>query len=166
MVRKTRKRKTVEHHHFLLRMETRKCPKKGDEEKIKTLITKIIHEIHMKSLGGPFIYYVNHPVYKSGMTAINPIETSHLAFHFWNSPEKHILHNSNSKCLLQFDIYTCGPLTKHNIYNILHNLSVFEPTHINATLINRKYGMTIDQQIKWDKHQEPWSEWLEKTYRG
>ena len=43
----------IEHHHLLLRMETKTCPGPEDKEKAAKLITDIIHDIKMKLLGEP-----------------------------------------------------------------------------------------------------------------
>jgi hypothetical protein len=40
-------------------METIKFPEKKDASKFKKLIKKIISDINMKILGGPFIYYLD-----------------------------------------------------------------------------------------------------------
>jgi S-adenosylmethionine/arginine decarboxylase-like enzyme len=171
MVRKTknnrtRKQKaknfeTVQHHHFLLRMETQSCPGPDDKEKAEHMIHMIINDIHMQLLDKPHVYYMKLPLFNEGLTAIAPIQTSHIAFHFWVRPDRQILHHKESKCLLEFDIYTCGNMSMQQIHKVLHHLSVFKPTHVDATLLNRKWSLTIDKHIKWDLSQGPWTQWLE-----
>lgn len=157
----TRKIKKIQHHHFLLRMETSKCPLEDDKDMARDLITYIIRDIDMKLLAAPHIYYVKYPKYNEGLTAIAPIQTSHIAFHFWKSPDKKILHNSASNCLLQFDIYTCGSLSLKHIQRILHHLTRFGPTHVNATLLNRNYSLTLERQLMWDKGTKDWGKWVD-----
>ena len=152
----------IQHHHFLLRMETRTCPTADDKDMAGDLITRILHDIKMKPLDKPHVYYVKEPKYNEGLTAICPIQTSHIAFHFWTNPEPKILNNSESKCLLQFDIYTCGLLTLNNIRQVLHHLTVYEPTHVNATLINRNHSMSVDRHIRWDKDEHTWTQWVDR----
>ncbi len=92
----------------------------------------------MKLLYTPSVYYVLRPQYNKGLTAIAPIQTSHIAFHFWKNPDPAILKSAGSRCLLEFDIYTCGALSLTNIRHVLHHLSVFGLTRIDATVLNRK----------------------------
>jgi len=116
----------------------------------------------MKPLDTPKIYYVSRPHYNEGLTAITPIQTSHIAFHFWSNPDRKILHHPDSKCLLEFDLYTCGTLTHRHIERVLHHLTQFGPTHLNLTLLNRNLSLTIDQQSTWDKTEMGWVDWIEQ----
>jgi S-adenosylmethionine/arginine decarboxylase-like enzyme len=141
-------------------METKSCPSKNDKKLIDNIIVNIVKDTGMKLLDKPHIYYVDKPKYGEGLTAIAPIQTSHISFHFWKYPEIDILHNPESKCLLEFDIYTCGSLTMKHIERVLHHLSRFEPTHVNGTLLNRKYSLTLDKKMRWNINQKPWNEWL------
>lgn len=164
MVRKTRKQKKhplLQHHHLLLRMEMKTCPSKEQKDDAERMIERIVHDIHMKLLDKPHVYYVSVPRYNEGLTAIAPIETSHIAFHFWKTPDRAILHNSQSKCLLEFDIYTCSSLTIHQIQRVLHHLSCYKPTHVDITLLNRNWSLTVERHMRWDIEQgEPWTKWL------
>lgn len=162
---KTRKQKRgydkIQHHHFLLRMETKSCPLEKDKPRVKALVSTILDDIGMKRLDEPRIYYVVNPYYNEGLTAIVPIQTSHIAFHFWKNPEPAIMHSKDSKCLLEFDIYTCGILTLQQIHKVLHHLTQFHPTHVDITLLNRKWSLTIDRHMKWDLSESTWREFLE-----
>jgi S-adenosylmethionine/arginine decarboxylase-like enzyme len=153
----------IQHHHLLLRLELETCPKKEDKEKIENLIQHIIDDIQMKSLAPPRVYYVEYPKYNEGLTGIAPIETSHIAFHFWTRPDKRILHTSKSNCLLEFDIYTCGSLTQRNIAHVLHHLTQFKPTYADITVLNRNWGLTIERHMHWDMNSNArsWANWLE-----
>ena len=155
------KKEKIQHHHFLLRLETKSCPLESEKEKAKELIMRITHDIHMKLLGEPRVFYVKGPKYKEGMTAIAPIQTSHIAFHFWINPDRKILHHKESKCLLEFDLYTCGSLTLENIRKILHHFTVYGPTHANISLLNRNYSLTLERQLLWDKTNKPWTSWVD-----
>jgi S-adenosylmethionine/arginine decarboxylase-like enzyme len=154
--------KEIQHHHFLLRMETMKCPSEQDKDEARIMIENIINDIGMKLLASPHVYYVKYPRYNEGLTAIAPIQTSHIAFHFWARPNPRILSNKKSKCLLQFDIYTCGSLTLKNIQRILHHLTRFEPTHVNATLLNRNWSLTFERHMRWNDADNDgnWQQWL------
>ena len=150
----------LEHHHLLLRLETKTCPGPEDKQLAEDMITHIIRDIKMKLLGKPHVYYVSNPKYNEGLTAIAPIQTSHIAFHFWKSPDPKILRNPNSNCLLEFDIYTCSRLSIKDIKHVLHHLTCFKPTHADITLLNRKWSLTVDRHMRWDSEM-PWAKWLE-----
>ena len=158
----TRKLKKIQHHHLLLRVETKTCPQHNEKHVARAMVSNIIKDIRMKPLDTPKIYYVKLPRYNEGLTAITPIQTSHIAFHFWNRPECSILHHKDSHCLLEFDLYTCGTMTSRHIQRILHHLSQFHPTHINATLLNRNRSLTIEKQRTWDITQGPWTDWVRR----
>jgi hypothetical protein len=167
MPRQTRKNKEekIEHHHLLMRMETKHCPLENDKEKAKHLLESIVNDVNMQLLGEARVYYVVNPRYNEGMTAIAPIQTSHIAFHFWRNPDPKIFQNKESKCLLEFDLYTCGTLSFKQISKILHHMTHFEPTHVNATVLNRNYSLKIDKQMIWDKQLDhlSYAKWADKV---
>jgi S-adenosylmethionine/arginine decarboxylase-like enzyme len=163
---KTRKKnnpsKKVQHHHLLLRMELETCPQENDKERVKNMIDNIIKDINMKSLASPHVYYMKYPRFNEGLTGIAPIETSHIAFHFWNRPDPRFLHTANSNCLLEFDIYTCGTLSTHNICKVLHHLTHYRPVYTDVNLIDRSQGLKIDKHIHWNSEKDiSWTEWLD-----
>lgn len=161
--KQTRRRQRIQHHHLLIRMETKTCPLYEDKDSAKDLVIQIIKDIHMKLLGEPHVYYVESPKYNEGLTAIAPIQTSHIAFHFWRNPDRKILKHKDSHCLLQLDLYTCGSLSLHSIRHILHHLTRFGPTHVNATLLNRNYSLTLERQLLWDatRSHSNWADWVD-----
>ena len=151
----------VQHHHLLMRMELETCPQETDKEKVEHMIHQIIKDINMKSLASPHVYYMKYPRFNEGLTGIAPIETSHIAFHFWNRPDPRILHTGSSNCLLEFDVYTCGCLSTHNIGKILHHLTQYRPVYVDITLLNRNTGLTIDRHMHWNsKDGHSWTNWL------
>jgi S-adenosylmethionine/arginine decarboxylase-like enzyme len=160
--RLNRPSRKIQHHHMLLRLEIQKCPKKEDKESISLMIQQIIKDIQMKSLAAPHVYYVEYPKYNEGLTGIAPIETSHIAFHFWSKPEPKILHTNKSNCLLEFDIYTCGSLTQKNVGRVLHHLTRFGPTYADITILNRNTGLTIERHMHWniESNALSWVDWL------
>jgi S-adenosylmethionine/arginine decarboxylase-like enzyme len=153
----------IQHHHLLMRLELERSPTKNDKESVEKMIENVIKDINMKSLAAPHVYYVTYPRYNEGLTGIAPIETSHIAFHFWTRPDPKILHTSKSKCLLQFDIYTCGSLSTHNIARVLHHLTAYKPCYADITLLNRNWGLTIERHMHWsaDTSVSTWAKWLE-----
>jgi len=152
----------IQHHHLLLRMETKSCPLENDKAEAAQMIHDIVNDIHMKLLAQPHVYYVSIPHYNEGLTAIAPIETSHIAFHFWKKPERRILANKESNCLLEFDIYTCGVLNTGQVNKVLHHLTKYNPTHIDATILNRKWSLTLEKHMNWDLSESNWTDYLRK----
>lgn len=152
----------MEHHHLLLRMELESCPEETDKVKVGHMIDLIIKDIGMKSLAAPHVYYMKYPRFNEGLTGIAPIETSHIAFHFWTRPDPKILHTKAGKCLLEFDIYTCGSLSQRNIGRVLHHLTIYKPTYVDITLLNRNKGLTIDRHMHWNSEEssQRWVQWL------
>ncbi len=144
-------------------MELRTCPGPNDKGAAAEMIHRIATDINMQPLDTPRVYYMKHPEFNEGLTAIMPIQTSHIAFHFWNRPNPKILKSRNGKCLLEFDIYTCGSLSFQQIQKVLHHLSVFEPTRVDATVINRKISLAIDHHMHWSEETgEEWSVWVSR----
>jgi len=143
-------------------MELEKCPGKEDKEKVEHMIQQIIDDIQMKSLAAPHVYYMTYPRWNEGLTGIAPIETSHIAFHFWNRPDPRILHTGKSNCLLEFDIYTCGTLTSRQVGRVLHHLTQYGPAYADITILNRNWGLTIDRHFHWSSESqgESWATWL------
>jgi S-adenosylmethionine/arginine decarboxylase-like enzyme len=160
--RKVRNFDKIQHHHFLLRMEMKSCPSDADKKQAGELLQKIIRDIRMKPLDTPRIYYVKKPYYNEGLTAIMPIQTSHIAFHFWKNPDALILKSSESKCLLEFDIYTCGSLNTRQIQKVLHHLTYYHPTRVDATILNRKWSLAIEKHWHWSADDgTSWIDWIE-----
>lgn len=166
-MRRTRKQnkvsQKVQHHHMLLRLELETCPAKEDKEKVQRMIQQIIDDIHMKSLAAPHVYYMTYPRWNEGCTGIAPIETSHIAFHFWTRPDPKILHTGKSNCLLEFDIYTCGTLTNRMVGRVLHHMTQYRPAYADITILNRNLGLEIDRHFHWSCEggkQASWAQWL------
>jgi S-adenosylmethionine/arginine decarboxylase-like enzyme len=165
---KTRKNKKgkeeIQHHHLLLRVETVLCPEECDKEKMGTMIRQVVQDINMKPLGNQEVFYVSKPRYNEGLTAIQVIETSHIAFHFWKNPDRNILKGKGSKCLLQLDVYTCGTLNSKQIKTILTELSRFEPTHADITLLNRKWSLIVDKHDRYEEKNGSWASWINNRF--
>ena len=159
--RKT-KRDFIQHHHLLMRMELMDCPERKDIPHVKRMVTNILKALNMKSLAPPRVYYLDKPENNRGMTCIAPIKTSHIAFHFWSNPDHSIFQNKESRCLLEFDIYTCGSMGPSAVKQILHQLAPYRPTRADIDIINRRKGMELEHHFSWDKAKRPeWDDWLE-----
>ena len=115
----------------------------------------------MKIIDVPHVYYLDVPANNKGITSASSIETSHISFHFWDTPEPDQLINKKSKSLLQFDIYTCGNLTKKQAKGVIKQLSIYMPTRVDIDVLNRKKKLKIDYSISWnDNGKSSFDEWL------
>lgn len=152
----------LQHHHLLLRLESIHAPGPNDVNHERERIMRLVRDLGMKPLDKPHVYYMSSPSWNQGLTAIVPIQTSHISLHFWTSPDANVLHNSQSKCLLQMDIYTCGALPHDVIPILLRELGSLKPTHLDCTIFNRKYRLLKELDIHWDTTESPWNEWLEQ----
>ena len=159
------KRHLIQHHHLIIRVEIKKCPGPTDSHAMEAAVDKLIKSINMAHLVPAKVYYMKEPKFNEGMTCIAPIKTSHLSFHFWKRPEKSILNNPESKCLLQMDVYTCGSLNKEQQKRVLSFLDKYEPTHLNVTLLDRLRGMNIDNTVTWDLRDCTFDKFLNETYK-
>ena len=159
---KTRKvnKQLIQHHHLIVRCETKACPNAEQRANMQKLVDQLIGAIDMKHLAPTNIYYMRKPSFNEGMTAITPIETSHISFHFWKRPDRRILHNPESRCLLQMDVYTCGSLTHEHLRKVLAFLAEYDPRHVNLTLLNRLYGLSIERAERWDARQGSYTGWV------
>ena len=145
----------------MLRAELESCPTKFEKDDASNMIKNIVKDIDMKLLAEPHVYFVEYPRYNEGLTAIAPIETSHIAFHFWTRPDVKILHNDQSKSLLQFDVYTCGTLSVGEIKKILKHITPFVPTHCDVTILNRIWDLSVNKHLTWDIEKDmSWNDWL------
>ncbi len=158
--RKNKKPEQIQHHHLIIRCETELCPEEHDKGKMEHIIDDLIKEINMTHLAPAKVYYMKTPAINEGMTAIAPIATSHISFHFWKRPNRSILNNKASKCLLQMDVYTCGSLSSSEQRSVLGFLETFKPTHLNLTLLNRLRGMIVDKVISWDRRNQTFNSFL------
>jgi S-adenosylmethionine/arginine decarboxylase-like enzyme len=145
-------------------METKLHPTKSKLHTIKELIKGIVSDLHMDILGGPYVYYQGTPYPHKGITGICSIQTSHISFHFWDTPSHQTLNNVNSRSLLQFDVYTCGSLTLAKAMNVIRRLQVYQPTEIDVDIINRKNHLKIDHTLRWNDHMKQSFEAFLDTY--
>lgn len=79
------------------------------KRELKKWLRKLVHDIGMHRIGGPFVRYVNATGNK-GLTAVVMIETSHIALHIWEEGEQPYF---------RFDLYTCGPLQHKEVVELV-----------------------------------------------
>lgn len=80
-----------------------------EETKARLFLSRLVRDIEMKIVAGPFAYYVEAEGNR-GMTASVMIETSHIAYHIWDEKDP---------AELKFDLYTCGSLDAGQVLQIL-----------------------------------------------
>ena len=112
----------IEHKHIIIRAEVTKPPQ--DIRKVKKWLRKLIKAIGMRPLGKPTAVYVNK-IDNKGITAVQCIETSHIALHCWDE---------TSPAVLQLDVYTCSNLDKEIVLLFLDD---FEPVKVDYAVIDR-----------------------------
>jgi S-adenosylmethionine/arginine decarboxylase-like enzyme len=112
----------MEHKHIIIRAEVNKPPQ--DIRKVKKWLRKLVRAIGMRPLGRPTAVYVDTEKNK-GITAVQCIETSHIALHCWDEV---------SPAIVQLDVYTCGNLDKEIVLLFLDD---FEPTKVDHAVIDR-----------------------------
>jgi len=114
------------HKHLLVNARV-KNPISSEEEGIGFL-TRLVENIDMKIIQGPFASYVDKPGNR-GLTAIVMIETSHIAFHIWDEEDPG---------LIQFDLYTCGKLNLQAVIAMFYE--TFNVIDIDYVLFDREKG--------------------------
>jgi len=112
----------MEHKHIIIRAEVNKPPQ--DIRKVKKWLRKLVKAIGMRPLGRPTAVYEDTENNK-GITAVQCIETSHIALHCWDEV---------SPAIVQLDVYTCGNLDKEIVLLFLDD---FEPTKVDYAVIDR-----------------------------
>ena len=112
----------MEHKHIIIRAEVNKPPQ--DIRKVKKWLRKLVKAIGMRPLGRPTAVYVDTENNK-GITAVQCIETSHIALHCWDEV---------SPAIVQLDVYTCGNLDKEIVLLFLDD---FEPIKVDHAIIDR-----------------------------
>lgn len=100
---------------------------RSEEEAVGFLI-RLVENIDMKIIKGPFASYVDKPGNR-GLTAIVMIETSHIAFHIWDEKDP---------ALVQFDLYTCGSLNVDQVLALFNE--TFQVVELDYLNLDRENG--------------------------
>lgn len=121
----------LQHKHIIIRAEVKQPPQ--DIRKVKKWLRKLVKAIGMRPLGRPTAVYVNKEENK-GITAVQCIETSHIALHCWDEV---------SPAIVQLDVYTCGTLDKEIV---LLFLDEFDPVKVDHAIIDRANFIDIKKE--------------------
>ena len=117
----------LHHNHLVVRAEMNNPPKCTNE--MSLWVKNLVDKIGMKILMGPYVVY-SEMEGNRGLTAVAIIETSHVAFHFWDEV---------NPALAQVDIYSCS---KFELSDIFESLQVFEPVKVEYKYIDRDHNLT------------------------
>lgn len=125
----------LEHKHLIVRAEVLSPPSSSQVNYMEGWFRRLIESIGMKILNGPHVTYLDVEGNR-GMTGVCIIETSHVAMHVWDE---------NMPGLMQFDVYTCGPLEPKKVFEAL---SEFNPIKVEWKYLDREHGLNhIDHGI-------------------
>lgn len=115
------------HHLLVVNARVNKPP--TNPSYINKWMDKLISDIGMKILMGPYSTYHDMPGNR-GLTSVTIIETSHIALHVWDEEEPGTL---------RLDVYSCA---EYNTDTILAAIEEFEPTTVDYVFLDRT-GDTI-----------------------
>ncbi|BAQ94145.1 S-adenosylmethionine decarboxylase proenzyme (TIGR03330) [uncultured phage_MedDCM-OCT-S35-C6] len=118
----------LEHKHIIIRASVKKPPK--EPEVMKKWIRNLVEKLNMTPLGDTIAVYVNKEGNR-GLTCLQAIDTSHIAFHSWDE---------DTPAVVQLDVYTCSDLKKQTVFDALDE---FEPIGINYMTLDRKYHLEV-----------------------
>ena len=104
----------LEHKHIIIRATVKKPPTQTDV--IKQWVRNLVKKLNMKPLGETVAVYVDKKGNR-GLTCLQAIDTSHIAFHSWDE---------DKPALVQLDVYTCGHLNKQTVFDALDTFEIIE----------------------------------------
>lgn len=110
------------HHLLVVNARVNKPP--TDPVYINDWMARLISNIGMKILMGPYSTYHDMPGNR-GLTSVTIIETSHIALHIWDEEEPGVL---------RLDVYSCA---EYNVETILAAIKKFEPTYVDTVFLDR-----------------------------
>lgn len=122
----------IQHKHILVNAKVNNPM--NETRQAEEFLINLVEAIDMKIIQGPFASYVDAPGNR-GLTAIVMIETSHIAFHIWDEPQP---------ALLQFDLYTCGQLSKDKVIGAL--MDNFDIVSLDYQLFDRATGFEVEAE--------------------
>lgn len=120
------------HKHLLVNAKVNNPMR--DEQQAIDFLSELVKRINMKIIKGPFAHYVDAPG-NEGLTAFVMIETSHIAFHIWDTP---------NPAMLQFDLYTCGSLDRDEVINVMREH--FDLVSMDYQLYDREVGFVLEEE--------------------
>jgi S-adenosylmethionine/arginine decarboxylase-like enzyme len=113
----------LEHKHLIVRAEVESPP--FDEAQIVEWLKKLVDDLGMKVMMGPFAAY-SPMIGNRGLTAAVLIETSHIVLHAWDE---------ENPAMLQLDVYSCSEVDPQVVWDAI---SAFKPVHVDYKFLDRK----------------------------
>jgi len=130
----------VFHKHLIIRAEINQPP--TDSKIINEWMTRLVEEIDMKILMGPYSTYCEMPGNR-GLTSVTIIETSHVALHVWDEV---------SPALMQLDVYTCSTLDP---YEVIEAITDFDPVKVEMKYLDREHNLVeLPLPVEWIESQQ------------
>lgn len=102
----------LDHKHLLVKAFVKNPP--TDESKMIDWMTRLVANVNMKIVQGPFVKYVTAEG-NEGLTGAVCIETSHSSFHCWDKAEKPFI---------QFDLYSCSCFKPESVLKMFEEFDV------------------------------------------
>lgn len=128
------------HKHLIIRAEINQPP--TDSKIINEWMTRLVEEIDMKILMGPYSTYCEMPGNR-GLTSVTIIETSHVALHVWDEV---------SPALMQLDVYTCSTLDP---YEVIEAITDFDPVKVEMKYLDREHNLVeLPLPVEWIESQQ------------
>lgn len=139
--------KEILHKHVIIRAETAFAPEKSEfvEQALNRTIEQLIKDINMKVVLPARCVWVGQEG-NEGYTGQAGLETSHIAYHIWNKPDRAIM-NSKAACLFQLDLYTCGCLCDEEIAKIVGWVNIWEIVDLEVKVFDRANTITEIKDI-------------------
>lgn len=137
----------INHKHVIIRAETKFAPEHNEYDKdfLNKSLSQLIEDIGMKVVLEPRAAWVGSEN-NEGWTGQAGLETSHVAYHIWNSPEPGLI-SEESNCLFQLDLYTCGCMSHEQIQKVVEWVDFWSIVEIDIITIDRATGLNIDEDI-------------------
>lgn len=128
------------HKHLIIRAEINQPP--TDSKIIDDWMTRLVEEIDMKILMGPYSTYCDMSGNR-GLTSVTIIETSHVALHVWDEV---------SPALMQLDVYTCSTLDP---YEVIEAITDFDPVKVEMKYLDREHNLVeLPLPVEWIESQQ------------
>ena len=141
------------HQHLIIKGNFTAPPK--EIAVINQWFIELVKRVNMVVVAGPTSVYVTEEG-NEGLTGTVTLATSHSSIHIWDN---------SIPSLFQFDIYTCGNLTKKEAKLILENLSVYIPTRIDIDILDRKKKLNLKYHQHWnDNGKLSFNDWIKLKF--
>jgi len=131
----------IQHKHLIIRAEIDEPPEESHMASIflNDSINHLIHMLGMKVVLPARSIFIKEKG-NEGYTGQAGLETSHIAYHIWNKPNRKIM-NTPSKGLIQFDLYTCGDLNDKQVRLCQDWVNTFVWSYMDLHVFDRSIGL-------------------------